>query len=94
MARESLSVSTTSDGYYVCSWSPGINVYKVVELELVIPYSGIPQNIYIKVGADEFWFSRPITFKIPSWSYSQIDASINERYPGFYERHPGEVIYG
>jgi hypothetical protein len=94
MARESLSVSKTPDGYYVCSWSPGINVYKVVELELVIPYSGIPQNIYIKVGANDLWYTKPITFKIPSWSYSQIDASINERYPGFYERHPGEVIYG
>jgi hypothetical protein len=94
MARESLSVSTTPDGYYVCSWSPGINVYKVVELELAIIYNGIPQNIYMKVGANEFWFSRSITFKIPSWPYDQIATSINERYPGFYGRYPGEVIYG
>ncbi|MCC6061437.1 MAG: hypothetical protein LM581_00520 [Desulfurococcales archaeon] len=94
MARETLSVSITPDGYYVCSWSPGINVYKVVELQLSIPYSGIPQNIYIKVGANDLWYTRPITFKIPSWPYEQIDASISERYPGFYGRHPGEVIYG
>jgi hypothetical protein len=94
MARETLSISTTPDGYYVCSWSPGINVYKVVELQLSIPYTSIPQNIYIKVGANDLWYTRPITFKIPSWPYEQIDASINERYPGFYGRHPGEVIYG
>jgi hypothetical protein len=94
MARETLSVSKTPDGYYVCSWSPGINVYKVVELQLSIPYTSIPQNIYIKVGANDLWYTKPITFKIPSWPYDQIDASINERYPGFYGRHPGEVIYG
>ena len=97
MSKETLSVYMDPDGYYYCVWNPGINSYSIAQLELTMIYQYSPQSpqiIWIKVGANEVWLTRPIPITISGWSESQIDSSVDEVYYGFYGRLPGEVIYG
>jgi hypothetical protein len=95
MSKESISAYITSDGYIRCSWSPGINDYKYVELELFVNYyylkSSVQFNIY--VGANQGWLTRPISFTIPYYSRVQVSNSLDEGYMMFYGRLPGELIY-
>jgi len=96
LASESVGVTVTPDGYYLCSWSPGINDYKTVELDMVVTYQyRTPDTRYsVVVAANDVWRLRPIEVRIPVYTSSQIDSSLNERYPGFYGRDPKELVYG
>jgi len=95
LASESVGVAVTPDGYYVCSWSPGINDYKTVELEMVVTYQyRTPDTRYsFVVVANDVWRLRPIEVRIPVYTTEQIDSSLNEHYPGFYGRDPRELVY-
>jgi hypothetical protein len=92
--KESLNVERTSDGYYVCSWSPGINDYKEGELELFITYPSQPENntFYVLLDDNEGWRLRPVKVTIPVYSYDDVMNSIDERFVGYYGRV--DVYYG
>ena len=94
---ESKVLTKSPDGFYVCTWSPGINSYKTIEMQIGITYYQIipDTTYYIKLTANDVWSLKPITINIPMYSYlTQIKPSYDEVYPGFYGRDPvRDMIY-
>jgi len=74
LAPESAGVTVTPNGYYVCSWSPGINDCKTVKLEMVVTYQyRTPDTRYsVVVVANDMWRLRPIEVRIPVYTFEQI----------------------
>jgi len=96
VSKESKTVTQSSDGFYVCTWSPGINSYKTIEIEMTVTYQQIaPDTTYsIKLITNDVWVLKPITISIPMYSDTQIRNSYDEVYPGFYGRDPvKDMIY-
>jgi hypothetical protein len=96
VSKESKTVTQSSDGFYVCTWSAGINSYKTIEIEMIVTYKQIvPDTTYsIKLIANDVWALKPITISIPMYSDTQIRNSYDEVYPGFYGRDPvRDMIY-
>jgi hypothetical protein len=93
---ESKVLTKSPDGFYVCTWSPGINSYKTIEMQINIMYHQIipDTTYYIKLTANDVWALKPITISMPMYSDTQILNSYHEVYPGFYGRDPvKDMIY-
>jgi hypothetical protein len=93
---ESKVLTKSPDGFYVCTWSPGINSYVTIEMQINIMYHKIipDTTYYIRLVANGVWALKPITINMPMYSDAQILNSYHEVYPGFYGRDPvKDMIY-